>query len=120
MSDDDLTRIYRQKLRPPPAPRLGEFLVARGLIDRRQLFEALTVQARHRCRIGDALVWLGHLERGNLELAAASRTPSRGLSGDDTVVRSMPRGTPPLPSARPPADLDATRMLRPRGGQRDD
>lgn len=120
MSDDDPTRIYTQKLRPPPAPRLGEFLVTRGLIDRRQLFEGLTVQARHRCRIGDALVWLGHVERGDLELAAASRTPPASLSGGKTVVRSMPIGTPSCPSARPPADLDATRLLRPRGSQRDD
>ena len=47
--------------------RLGEWLVRRGLISRVELFTALDVTHRHRCRLGDALVWLDILDRGLLE-----------------------------------------------------
>jgi hypothetical protein len=52
--------------------RLGEWLVRRGVIDRCELFTALDASFRHRCRLGDALVWLELVERGRLE-AEASR-----------------------------------------------
>ncbi len=48
--------------------RLGEWLVRRGVIDRRELFTALDASFRHRCRLGDALVWLELVERRRLEL----------------------------------------------------
>ena len=50
--------------------RLGEWLVRRGAIDRRELFTALDASFRHRCRLGDALVWLELVDRGRLEREA--------------------------------------------------
>jgi hypothetical protein len=49
---------------------LGEWLVRRGAIDRAELFTALDVSFRHGCRLGDALVWLDLLSRGQVEQEA--------------------------------------------------
>jgi hypothetical protein len=51
--------------------RFGEWLVRRGVIDRVELFTALDASFRHRCRLGDALVWLELVDRGRLELEAS-------------------------------------------------
>ncbi len=55
---------------PRASPRLGEWLVARGLLERAELFTALDASFRHGCRLGDALVWLELLERGTVESEA--------------------------------------------------
>jgi hypothetical protein len=63
------TRLYPVHSRRPIS-RFGEWLVRRGLISRAELFSALSTAHRHRCRLGDALVWLEVLEREELETEA--------------------------------------------------
>lgn len=45
----------------------GDWLIRRGLIDREQLFEALSLSYKEECRVGDALVELGMLPRQTIE-----------------------------------------------------
>ncbi|MBW2732211.1 MAG: hypothetical protein JRH20_07435 [Deltaproteobacteria bacterium] len=45
----------------------GDWLIQRGLIDREQLFEALCLSYQEECRVGDALVELGVLQRPTVE-----------------------------------------------------
>ncbi|MCB9555685.1 MAG: hypothetical protein H6707_06240 [Deltaproteobacteria bacterium] len=52
---------------------LGEWLVARGMLNRTQLFLALSAAHRHRCRFGDAVVWLGYASRELLEKEVIQR-----------------------------------------------
>jgi hypothetical protein len=66
---DGETRLYPVHSRRPIS-RFGEWLVRRGLISRADLFSALSAAHRHRCRLGDALVWLEVLDRGELEAEA--------------------------------------------------
>src|SRR5512145_427253 len=74
---------------PPPPPSdenagpgrsvdlVGELAVRRGLISPAMLHEALDLQFATGCRVGDAMLQLGHLEDGQLAqlLAEALRLP---------------------------------------------
>jgi hypothetical protein len=85
-----------------PAPledRLGEWLVNRGLLRRSQLFDALNVVFRDHCRLGDALVQLGLIDRQSLEREV-------GWFGASLHRRA---GAPPPP----PADALRTRRFTP-------
>jgi hypothetical protein len=64
-TDTGLTRAY-----PLPGgaiEHLGEWLVRRGVLTRPDLFRALDATYRHDCCLGDALVWLGLMQRPLLE-----------------------------------------------------
>jgi hypothetical protein len=50
--------------------RFGEWLVRRGVIDREQLFWALSATYRHGCRLGDAVVVLGYSSSRRVEAEA--------------------------------------------------
>jgi hypothetical protein len=105
---DAPTRIYDDKLLAPRGQRLGEALIERGLINRVQLFEALSIQQRHGSRLGDALVWLGHLSRDAIEIVAAGRGgPVERYAPPITAPKKPPQTQRPLG-----ADADATRRLR--------
>jgi len=63
--------------------KLGELLVERGIIDREQLHEALSVQRRNGVRLGVALMRLGHLAEDALTqtLSDLLRVPTIDLEG---------------------------------------
>ncbi len=71
------TLVYR--LPADEIRHLGEWLVRRGLINRTQLFCALDVSFRYRCRLGDALVWLELVDRQRLEAEVRRFRALRGL-----------------------------------------
>jgi hypothetical protein len=85
---------------------LGEWLVSRSLITRGDLFAALSRSFQRGCRLGDALVDLGLLERGSIELEvtrlcapAASRSTvagSRPTSRRPPSIALNAEGVPPL------------------------
>lgn len=77
---------------PDPAVRLGEWLVRRELINRRDLYEALDLSYQREMRLGDALVSLGVLQRLRVESEAQALGVARLPNGR---VRS--RTPPPLP-----------------------
>jgi len=116
-----------------PAPfedRLGEWLVNRGLLRRSQLFEALNLAFRERCRLGDALVRLGCIDRETLErevgwfgasLHRRGSTPPPPPAEALRARRVTPRPLPAIPRARrstpPPLPARARRMTPgPDGG----
>lgn len=75
---------------PRRGPRrlvLGDWLVRRRLIDRRQLFEGLDRSYRKGCRIGDALVELGALSRPVVEREVARCAEFNAFSGGDLSAR---------------------------------
>jgi len=72
--------------------RLGEWLVSRSLISRSDLFLALNFAQQRRCRLGDALVVMGLLERERVE-----RESGELLAAIAPRRRSMPT-PPPLPA----------------------
>lgn len=57
--------------------RLGEWLVRRALISRFSLYQALVVAFQENCRLGDALVQLGHLQRDGVEREARAMDDAR-------------------------------------------
>ncbi len=67
------------------AAHFGEWLVRRGAISRAELFTALDVSFRHGCRLGDALVWLDVMSRGQVEQEARRHRTyaGQGASRDD-------------------------------------
>jgi hypothetical protein len=77
---------------PDPAVRLGEWLVRRELINRRDLYVALDLSYQREMRLGDALVSLGVLQRLRVESEAQALGVARLPNGR---VRS--RTPPPLP-----------------------
>ncbi|PID38942.1 MAG: hypothetical protein CSA65_04635 [Proteobacteria bacterium] len=106
---DAKTRVYEDKLLAPRSQRLGEALIAHKLIDRVQLFEALNLQQRHGSRLGDVLVWLGHISRDTLEIVAAGRGPV------EPVVKRYAPPVSPAPKRRSAINkLDTTRVLQKR------
>jgi len=59
---------------PPPRPgpryQLGEWLVRRGVLDRHQLFLALSTSHQLECRLGDAAIVMGFVQPALLEAEA--------------------------------------------------
>jgi len=55
----------------PGRQRLGDVLLATGLISQQQLEEALAIQRRRHCRLGEALVQLGILTQDQINWALA-------------------------------------------------
>ena len=47
--------------------RIGEWLVCRGVVTRRQLYQALLVRQAHGWRLGDVVVVLGYASRALVE-----------------------------------------------------
>ena len=70
--------------------RFGEWLLRRGLITRAELFRALEQGKAHRCRVGDALVALGALGRGQVEEEATAFATFAGFQGGSPL--GLPRG----------------------------
>jgi hypothetical protein len=64
-----------------PAIPFGDWLVRRGLINRKQLFNALNLSYRIGFRIGDALVALKVLSRHQVEDEAQRHTVFRAFAG---------------------------------------
>ncbi len=93
----EVTRVAPETPRPrgPRVFRLGEWLIRRALIDRTQLFRALSLADQERCRLGDALVKLGVLSRELVEAEVR------------TFLLTRPGTPPPIPAAalreRPPS-----------------
>lgn len=102
------TDIYRRPGAAEERVRLGEWLVTHQVINRRQLFDALVVHIRHGARLGDALVWLGYVERDQLESAAAAQ---RGRI-PPLIFPAHPSQGAWMPAASAPCDPDMTRRLR--------
>jgi len=83
-----------------PAPdrqRLGEVLVATGLISEPQLEQALAIQQRMHCRLGEALLQSGVLTQDQISWALArhfglSYVDVRADSLDRTLIRSLRPG----------------------------
>jgi hypothetical protein len=67
--------------------RLGEWLVRRSLISRYHLYQALNVVYHDSCRLGDALVQLGHMPRDGVEREAHAM--------DDTLAARRSELPPP-------------------------
>ena len=82
------------------APRLGESLVAQGLVTEQQLFDAITEQERSGGRIGQVLVHQGALEERELQvwLAGPLGLPTVDLSAYDPS--EVPGEVVPEPVAR--------------------
>ena len=106
----------------PLEDRLGEWLVNRGLLRRSQLFEALNVVFREHCRLGDALVQLGLINRQTLERevswfgASLHRRAGTPPPPPTEALRQRRITPPPLPAARDrrptPPPLPATARAR--------
>ena len=111
--------IVAQQL-PDPAVRLGEWLVRRELINRRDLFVALDLSYQREMRLGDALVSLGVLQRLRVESEAqalgCARLPDGGVRSrtppplpDDALGEPPPQGDTAVSIKAPPGpvhDLD--------------
>jgi hypothetical protein len=105
--------------------RLGEWLVSRSLISRSDLFLALNFAQQRRCRLGDALVVMGLLERDRVEqetiqlmAAIAPKRKTRPTPPPLPAHAFRARKTPP-PIPAPPQRPAGTRGLEiPAGGAR--
>lgn len=53
--------------------RLGEILIAEGMITSQQLEEAITVQKKERIRFGEALIKLGHIDEEQIVIALSKQ-----------------------------------------------
>jgi hypothetical protein len=99
---------------PVALSRFGDWLVHRGVIDRSGLFQGLQRSGADGCRIGDALVELGLVERRVLELEAC-------MFNDHCVCRSKrgPDGQEPptLREGSLPA-VQLAQLIAPRRKQR--
>jgi hypothetical protein len=109
-----------------PAPledRLGEWLVNRGLLSRSQLFEALNLAFRERCRLGDALVRLARIDRQTLErevswfgaslhrrASSPPAPPADALRARRFTPPALPAVPRPRRAAPPPLPARARRM----------
>ena len=65
-----------------PTIPFGDWLVRRGLIDRGQLFTALSLAYRAGVRVGDALVCINALPRLQIEEEAQRHRAFRSFTGE--------------------------------------
>jgi hypothetical protein len=92
--DDTPAYVFPPEGFTPPASneslRFGAWLIRRGLIDRRLLFTALARSRVGGCRIGDALVQLGILDRARVEEEATAFCTFTAFQGAEPLAGPCP------------------------------